>query len=614
MRIFLILSLVFTVIMAYGQDEDTLQLKEVLVENTSIHKFTTGYQLKVIKVKEDASNLDQLLAENPSIYFKTYGNGQLASIAFRGSSAYHTNVLWHGVPSNYPTLGQMDFSQWPLWMLESIVLQPGNAGALYGSGSIGGTVLLDSELDWQEERPLVQFRMETGSFGHQFLGLKTNFIVGKVGIHTKAFYNRLDNDFRYTYQGEKGIQKNAASTNFGFQQKLSFAHKNQKFLLDAMFGQNDRQIQPTKFNPDEKSTLVTDNIRVAFIHDIQSANHSVNNTISFQQNSTLYQDSIRTTSRQFSMLNNFLKEFNERISVSLGSNINGFVAHSENYVNRVTDEQLSIFASAEFESFVWWKTSINLRQSFYKGNNPFTPSLGNSFRIYNQGNLKIKATQQVSWGFRYPSLNELHWQPGGNPQLLPEKSFGWEAGLKAEFNGDLFTTNLVGTIYHTKSHDWIYWVPNGSAVSPDNLRNVTLKGLEMEWNLNTKNRRINQMYQFSYSLNQAINQTGIYAGRQMIYVPQHNAQFSSTVGFKKWKLNVSGNYTGLRYASLDNSERSIVDEYLILNSALERQLSLGEKEFELGVAANNLANEDYENLKNLAMPGRNYKLNFSLKF
>ncbi len=614
MRLFLTLSLLCIFLFANGQKEDTLRLEEVLVENSPIYPFTTGYQLESIKLKNETTNLDQALAENPSIYFKSYGNGQLASIAFRGSSAYHTNVLWHGVPANYPTLGQMDFSQWPIWMLESVALQPGNAGALYGSGSIGGTVLLDSSEPIESASTSSHLSVEAGSFGYRFVGVKSSYHIGKLSASTKAFFNSIDNDFGYEYLGERKIQQNAASSNLGFQQKLSYQRNNQALVIDAMFNQNNRQIQPSKIDQTQKTTLVTDNLRLALIHKIEHAHSSLNNTFSFQQNSTLYQDTSRTTSRQLSLLNVYQMGFGDRISIRVGSNINALFAESENYHSRVDDLQFSLFTSLEYESFDWWKTSINLRQSFYKGNNPFTPSLGNKFRLLNQENFKIWSTQQVSWGFRYPSLNELYWQPGGNRDLLPEKSFGWEAGIKAEYLNPYFRTNLSGNIYHTISKDWIYWVPNGSAFTPFNIRNVKLQGMELNWNVRTAIANISQDYNLSFSVNQAINQTGIYKGNQMIYVPMYNWKISGAYSYSGWSLNFLGMQTDLRYTSLDNSERLMVDGFTIWNATISKKIELSHMEFIAGATVNNLMDVNYENLKNLAMPGRNCTINLSFKF
>src|SRR5690606_22633790 len=93
---------------ANGQ-EDTVYLEEISVTGEPFQRFSTGSAYLEVSLAASATLEEALTGEN-SVYFKTYGNHQLSSISFRGTSASQTNVLWHGVPANYPTLGQMDFS------------------------------------------------------------------------------------------------------------------------------------------------------------------------------------------------------------------------------------------------------------------------------------------------------------------------------------------------------------------------------------------------------------------------------------------------------------------------------------------------------------------------
>ena len=204
-----LLSLVHLVL----SQEDTVQLDEVTVSALQFERFTTGDQLATISLDETLPSLDQALSQQSSIYFKSYGNGQLASISFRGTSASQTNVLWHGISANYPTLGQMDFSQWPTWMMDELQLSMGANSSLYGNGAIGGTVLIDSDISHQPKG--ASLLLGGGSFGEFKTGIKATYGKGRVKAHTNLYRSFLQNDFKYEYNGETLRQNNASSLIYG---------------------------------------------------------------------------------------------------------------------------------------------------------------------------------------------------------------------------------------------------------------------------------------------------------------------------------------------------------------------------------------------------------------
>jgi len=63
---------------------------------------------------------------------------------------------------------------------------------------------------------------------------------------------------------------------------------------------------------------------------------------------------------------------------------------------------------------------------------PFIPSVGGDWQIAKNFPLLLK--MNVTRNFHHPALNDLYWNPGGNPGLLPEKA------------SDLRFTQLAGTL------------------------------------------------------------------------------------------------------------------------------------------------------------------------
>ena len=74
-----------------------------------------------------------------------------------------------------------------------------------------------------------------------------------------------------------------------------------------------------------------------------------------------------------------------------------------------------------------------------KGNTDYVLS-----EIYN--NLKGSEIEyHYGTGFRYPTFNDLYWQPGGNPDLEPEKS--WYQTIKYKlYLDDHYLNNMYDKI------------------------------------------------------------------------------------------------------------------------------------------------------------------------
>ena len=58
---------------------------------------------------------------------------------------------------------------------------------------------------------------------------------------------------------------------------------------------------------------------------------------------------------------------------------------------------------------------------------PIIPAFFTDYLISKRGNLVAKAS--ISRNYRFPSLNDLYFLPGGNPGLKSEQGVAYEAGL-----------------------------------------------------------------------------------------------------------------------------------------------------------------------------------------
>lgn len=93
--------------------------------------------------------------------------------------------------------------------------------------------------------------------------------------------------------------------------------------------------------------------------------------------------------------------------------------------------------------------------------NKFTPLIPAAFldvTLWPRYGLMFKAS--IARNYRYPTLNDLYFQPGGNPNLAPEKGFTYDTGLEFTLKSDeLFTLKGEATVFDSHIDDWILWIP-----------------------------------------------------------------------------------------------------------------------------------------------------------
>lgn len=88
----------------------------------------------------------------------------------------------------------------------------------------------------------------------------------------------------------------------------------------------------------------------------------------------------------------------------------------------------------------------------------------------------------ASRNFRFPTLNDLYFLPGGNPDLKRES--GWTYDIGASFaTGKEDVYSWSGSINWFDSHvkDWILWLPTTKGFfSPKNIKDVHAYGIELQ--------------------------------------------------------------------------------------------------------------------------------------
>ncbi len=608
---------------SFAQNDSTLHLNAVQVYGIPITKYTPGNKVTHLHT-EHTQTLTDLLGQQSPLYFKIYGNGQLATVAFRGTSASQTAVLWNGINVNSPTLGQTDFSLWPTFLLEDVTLQYGTASALYGSDALGGSVLLNANAPTYNKKSNLLIQQEAGSFGHWLSGVKATYGTNKVELRTKAYHRKLENDFEFT-SPKVGYQKKqhfAATESYGFDQQVFWKLTHASELsAHAQYTHNFREVQPTVTSNTAGNVLEDNNIRLAFTYRHDFTSGSLFFTGGYIINDQLYNRTSRTRSDQFTTLLQYDFVIGKASSIRTGGNFTKYIAQSEGYTNQLHDNRYDAFVSFRHRVNAIWLLSVNVRQSIYQDlTAPFSPSWGNELTIKENENLKLSLRTQFGRGYRVPTLNDRYWVPGGNPILKAEDGLQAEAGLSFIKRNTAKEFSFDVTHHRLWIDEWIVWLPNNSGLwTPSNLSKVHVSGIESQVNYRIDYTRWHWHTGLTYAYTRSLNKKGLNAfdvttiDKQLPYVPVHAGRAFAKAQYKTWQFEIQAEYNSLRYTALDNAPHQALDAYALLASTVSKTITIKKAEVNLHVQANNLLNTYYETIENRAMPGRNLLITFIFK-
>jgi iron complex outermembrane receptor protein len=261
--------------------------------------------------------------------------------------------------------------------------------------------------------------------------------------------------------------------------------------------------------------------------------------------------------------------------------------------------------------------SVVLREEMYGESwTPLIPAFFIDGIVSKRGNIMLKAS--TSRNFRFPTLNDLYFLPGGNPDLRRESGWTYDIGMSfAVGKEDVYS--LTGSVNWFDSHvkDWILWLPTTKGFfSPRNVKDVHAYGLEGKGSFNVIlgkdwSLALDGTLSWTPSINEGepMSPADQSVGKQLPYVPEWSSSISGRLLWKRWSLRYKWCYYSKRHtmSSNDVSLTGRLPEYYMSNVTIERGVSLKWAELSLKGAINNLFNEEYLSVLARPMPRINFE-------
>lgn len=620
---FFILSLWLLVGCLRAQPTDTLQLDWIEVKAERPADFT-GYRVlrpdsQLLQLMPAAS-LSDLLERQGALSLRTYGMGSLSTAGSRGSGSAHTAVLWDGFSLHSPMNGLHDLSLLPLFFIDNSQLQLGASVAMFGSGAVGASIQLGQSMPARNRLALFY---EGGSFAQHSAGFQLGFNYKRVSQEIRWFTKSAQNDFPYQNIARFGAPteqlQNAALRGHGLLYQLGWRISRYDSLTFKFWWQDfHRQLPPPMTAVNAAAVQDDQQNRLQWRWQHQRNRHLFGIRQLLTRELNAFTDpwaNLDEKHRFDGLITEAGWDFqpNQRHKLALAVQHSHYAASSPAFQQAVLrQDRLAAWLSWQY-TLKRWQTQLSIRQErFRQAWVPLTPALGLRYRTHAQGEWYANASRS----FRLPTLNDLYWVPGGNPQLQPELGWSAESGYQWRFDYKQQLRSLNLSVFQQDIRQWIIWLPSAAGYwVPENLLRVQARGLEIQgrwsWQIGRHQVRFLGDYAWLQSIHKEVGPgQENRLNKQLIYLPRHQLRAQLWYAYRDFSVAWLQNFTGIRYVNADHS--AALDPYALSQLMLNYQWSFPRIALRTGIQIQNLLDHAYQTVQWRPMPGRYYLFNLTL--
>lgn len=618
-----------------------------------------------IAMKENiALSMADVLTFNSSVFVKNYGRATLSTVAFRGTSPSHTQVTWNGMRINNPMLGMTDFSTIPSYFIDDASLLHGTSSVNETGGGLGGLVRLSTSPANHEGFGL-QYVQGVGSFSTFDEFLRLTYGDKHWQSSTRVVYSSSPNDYKYRNRDKKeniyDEDKNIIGSYYPTERNRSGAYKDlhvlqeiyyntgegDKFGLNAWYINSNRELAmlSTDYGNDMdfenrqreqtfRGVLSWDRVREKWKVGVKGG--YIHTWMAYDYKRDKGNGEMASMTRSRSKINTFYGSADgdyapsEKWLFTAGVSVHQHLVESadKNIISQEGNKavvgydkgrvEFSGSVSAKWRPVDRFAVSLVLREDMFGTEwAPVIPAFFIDGVLSKKGNIVAKAS--ISRNYRFPTLNDLYFLPGGNPDLKSEHGFTYDVGLSFSV-GKENVYALSGGINWFDSHidDWIIWLPTTKGFfSPRNLKKVHAYGAETNAHLDImlgKDWKLDMNGTFSWtpSINESepMSPADQSVGKQLPYVPEFSATVTGRLSWRTWSLLYKWCYYSQRYtmSSNDYTLTGYLPPYFMNNVTLEKQLSFRWADLSLKGSINNLFDEEYLSVLSRPMPGINFEI------
>ncbi len=542
----------------------------------------------------------------------SYGPGMVSTLAHRGNNAEQVRIYWKGIPLNHPALGLVDLSVMPAALFGQVSVINTGSSAQLGNGALGGSVVLNSS----PSKPGVsaEWHSSVGSYGffQQMASVSVN--KGRWSSSTRFLWMQSDND--YTYQPLFGDPQPLPNADYQQRHVMQDVRYNvdENTYIEAALWLSDKttNIPPTtNANPRSREMLEDNNA----VGSLSFNRVFTNRSGMLVQYGYLHADQYyRSEFPDINSYNPARTHFAEhhhygawkKLRFKVGQQYTHSSGPGPNLSEGNVQQFYALFGQVSADLTARFTSQLSLRQEWVNG---YDPPL--AFGWLNEYHISDEHTAwaRLSRNYRVPTLNQLYWQPVGNPDLLPEDNVLMEIGWRWR----LLPQSQAGvTLYGSETSNYIQWRPGiGGLWAAQNVREVMAYGAEVhwdaEWRLSTL-QSFGATIRFSAGRAYSTGDDDPHRGNQLIYQPVYRSANTLFYRYNQWEVSLRSRYASEMFSLPAHQPSVRLPEVLLFSGGIQREWTFKHLRMRTQCFVENMGNAQYELQLGRPMPGTNWLL------
>ncbi|HAD82058.1 TPA: hypothetical protein DCG35_06225 [Candidatus Edwardsbacteria bacterium] len=528
------------------------------------------------------------------------GLGSMANFSIRGSSAEQVLFLLNGMPLNSALNGGYDLKKLNA-NIKRIEIVRGPASALYGANALAGVVNIIT-VDDAPEKPYSRITYQYGKHKQQTMSA---VISRQLNRFTDII---LSADWKST-DGER-LNSDYSGSNY----LLGLKIRPDSLIRIGMEYQSYQSIggSPGSISMQTPNDRMTDDqqdyyasLEYSDIVKFKIGQSQINTFYYYEYNNTAPENFSRQSNADLQFTYGFRKGFN----TVLGGAYQQVKSESDNSGNHRTN-LYSAFLNQEYRPWRQWLIVGGLRYDKNYGHDAQTsPNISSSWQFNDRWTIYGNYGQ----AYRVPTINELFWKDpymSGNPDLVPEKSWQYECGVR--FTDDWHKTSISG--YRRQTNDMIRWLTdmNTWLTTWANNLDVNTSGVEISSEVTPMNHLF-----FDFNYGYCLAEVSSDSNRELNYTPANSAR----VALSLRDIPITDHLSLSWQVNTQYKDRQLVSHPDEFGPGFElpryfvsgQTLSLKIRDAVLFYKIDNLFNAEYQVRAGYPMPRRSYAFGISLE-
>ncbi len=440
-------------------------------------------------LRSGVQSLTELLQRQPGVeIIQNGGPGSVSGALLRGANRGQTLVLVDGLRVGSSSAGSTTFEAIPLDQIDRVEILRGPASSLYGADSIGGVVqVFTKQPQGSGFTPYVSAGYGTYNTASGSVGFSANNgplkMTLQAGGRRSDGFNSIANPDNFSYNGDRdgySTKNLSASANWTWATGQEFAFQYLGNRLDNQYdggpGFDDRTITTL-----QAWSVVSRNR----INDVWTSQLTAGEGIDDSESQTGFGTfAFKTTQQQYLWQNDFRLPLG-----NLGVILERRLEHLATDAGFATTQRNTNSATGVYQlRYGDFALQGNLRRDDsdqYGGKTTGGIALGYKLSP------AWRVTAGASTGFKAPSFNDLYYPGFSNPDLVPETSKNYEAGVywTASAGDARWEARAIG--FHNAVDNLIVFQCDADFnCRPNNVASATLQGVTLGLDLTWRDTRV----------------------------------------------------------------------------------------------------------------------------